>query len=174
MKLILIAAMTQDRVIGANGAMPWRSKLDLQRFRRMTVGWPVIMGRKTHASIGKLLDGRGNIVISRSMERDPQAPPTLHVVRDWQEALRWAQFDVLGLPEPRAFIIGGGSIYQQALELQLDQLELTFIEDDYAGDTYFPELDMADWQLVSEQRHPEAEPPLRFCSYERSATDSKQ
>ena len=166
MKLVLIAALTRSRVIGADGAMPWQSRLDLLRFRELTLGSPIIMGRRTHESIGKVLDGRLNIVVSTTMAAT--SSEHLRVVRSWPEAVALAGAAVAGSDNPKVFVIGGGLIYKQALAAA-DALELTIIERDYAGDTHFPKLDLLDWHLLAEAKHLEADPPLRFCLYERAS-----
>ena len=166
MKLVLIAALTRSRVIGADGAMPWQSSLDLLRFRRLTTGSPIIMGRRTHQSIGKVLDRRLNIVISTTVAAT--SSENLRVVQSWPEALALATAEVADSDNPKAFVIGGGLVYEQALAAA-DALELTIIERDYAGDTHFPELNLLDWQLLAEAKHWEADPPLRFCTYERAS-----
>ena len=168
MKLVLIAALTRSRIIGADGGMPWQSNLDLLRFRQLTLGSPIIMGRRTHESIGKVLDRRLNIVISTTMAAT--SSEHLRVVQSWPEALTLATAAVADSDNSKVFVIGGGLIYKQALAAA-DALELTIIERDYAGDTYFPKLDLLDWRLLAEVKHWEAEPPLRFCYYER---DSKR
>ena len=166
MKLVLIAALTRSRVIGADGAMPWQSSLDLLRFRQLTLGSPIIMGRRTHDSIGKVLDGRLNIVISTTMAAT--SSDHLSVVPSWPEALALATAEVADSDNPKVFVIGGGLVYEQALAAA-DALELTIIERDYAGDTYFPPLNLLDWQQVNEVEHLDADPPLRFCTYERAS-----
>ena len=166
MKLVLIAALTRSRVIGADGGMPWQSSLDLLRFRQLTLGSPIIMGRRTHESIGKVLDGRLNIVISTAMTAT--SSEHLRVVPSWPEALALAIAEVADSDNDRVFVIGGGLVYERALAAA-DSLELTIIERDYAGDTYFPPLNLLDWQQVNEVDHLDAYPPLRFCTYERAS-----
>ena len=166
MKLVLIAALTRSGVIGADGAMPWQSSLDLLRFRELTLGSPIIMGRRTHESIGKVLDRRLNIVVSTTMAS--RSSEHLRVVRSWPEAVALAGAEVADSDNPKVFVIGGGLIYEQALAAA-DALELTIIERDYVGDTHFPKLDLLDWRLLDEVKHLADDPPLRFCSYERAS-----
>ena len=124
------------------------------------------MGRRTHQSIGKILDGRLNIVISTTMPAT--ASESLRVVQSWPEALALAEAEVADSENPQAFVIGGGLVYEQALAAA-DALELTIIERNYVGDTYFPELNLLDWQQLDDGDHLDAEPPLRFCSYVRAS-----
>ena len=159
MELIVLAAMTHSRVIGLNNSMPWHSSLDLRRFRALTSGHPVLMGKNTYASIGKPLPKRSNIVLSRSMVDTPG----VLLARNWQQALQLAS-ECAG--NDKLFIIGGEQVYQQALP-QAHKLELTIIEREYSGDTHFPEIDSSEWLLSSQQNHPEVDPPLAFLSYTR-------
>jgi len=131
--IALIAAVAKNQVIGKNGTLPWHCPEDLRHFRRLTSGHTIIMGRKTFTSIGKPLPKRENIVVSSQMP--PQSG--LLIAHSLEEALDRAQSDPL-------FVIGGAMLFQQALPLA-DYLYLTQIEQDFAGDTHFPELDMNDW-----------------------------
>jgi len=160
MPVTLIAAMSENRVIGRGGGLPWRLPDDLKRFKRLTAGHHVIMGRRTFETLGRPLPNRINIVISR---RPEYAPEGVHIAHDLDEALRLAAAD----PDP--FILGGGEVYALALP-RADRLELTLIHADIEGDTYFPEFDPADWTLIHDERH---EPDERheyaysFRTYER-------
>ena len=131
----LVAAMARDRVIGHAGVMPWHLPADLQHFKALTLGHPVVMGRKTFQSIGRALPGRLNIVISRSA---PAWPEGVVGVDSLAAALAAA-----GTVD-RVMVIGGGEIYTQALPLA-DGLELTLIDADCPGDTRFPALDLSEW-----------------------------
>ena len=144
MLISMIAAMANNRVIGADNAMPWHLPADLKHFKATTLGKPVIMGRKTYDSIGKALPGRLNIVISR----DAQLQLSDAVVVDsCESALAAAK----GAEE--VMIIGGGTVYQHFLPL-CQRLYLTHIELDVAGDTYFPDYNAAaSWQQIDEQNH---------------------
>lgn len=140
----MIAAMAHHRIIGAGNKMPWHLPADLKHFKSVTMGKPVIMGRKTYESIGKALPGRTNIVISR------QASYQLNdavVVSDISAALEYAkQFDDI-------MVIGGGSIYEAMLPLA-DVLYLTFIDLDVLGDTQFPDYSaMGTWLETSSEYH---------------------
>lgn len=139
---IIVAVAGKKRVIGKRGALPWYIPAELKRFKEITTGHPIIMGRKTHESIGRALPGRTNIVITR----DPnyQAEGCI-VVHSLDEAIKVAK-------EKEIFIIGGGQIYEQALP-RADKLYLTYIEKQIEGDVFFPDysqfkkkVNESDWQ----------------------------
>ena len=140
--LALIAALARNRTIGRGNAMPWRLSEDLRRFKRLTLGHAVIMGRKTFESIGSPLPGRDNIVITRSRD---WSPPGCAVVHSLDAAL--ASVESRG----EAFVIGGAQIYALAMPLA-QRLYLTEIERDFDGDAFFPEYDRSAWREVSRER----------------------
>ncbi|WP_045779753.1 dihydrofolate reductase, partial [Methylocucumis oryzae] len=129
MEIALIAAIASNRAIGVNNKMPWHLSADLKRFKQLTMGFPIIMGRKTFESIAKPLPGRTNIIISRNLSW--QQPGCL-VFTSLEQALLAAE----QLSE-RVFVIGGATLYQ-ALLPQASVLYLTEIQQDFAGDTFFP------------------------------------
>ncbi|HUJ11401.1 MAG TPA: dihydrofolate reductase [Verrucomicrobiae bacterium] len=148
MKIALIVAMTKDGTIGDRGKIPWHISDDLKRFKRLTLGHSIIMGRKTYESIGKPLPGRTNIVLSRSSRL--AAPP---------EVLKFDSLDgALGhcrrQGEELAFIIGGGEVYRQALPIA-DKLFVTEVRQHVTGDTKFPEYDRGQWVETVREDHPE-------------------
>lgn len=160
--LALIVAMTENRVIGRDGDMPWRLSNDLRRFKRITMGHHIIMGRRTFDSIGRALPGRTSVVLSRSAVYDD---PAVIVVRDFEQALTVSACD----DEP--FITGGSRVFERAMPL-VQRIYLTRIHADITGDTYFPEVDWSDWRLTSEQRFPaDAKNSFdhSFLTYERRA-----
>lgn len=129
---IIVAVAGSKRVIGKAGGLPWHIPEELKRFKSITMGHPIIMGRKTHESIGRVLPERTNIVITR----DPafQAEDVI-VAHSLEEALQLAQ----GQPgSEEVFVIGGGEIYKQALPIA-DKLYLTLIENEVEGDVFFPD-----------------------------------
>ena len=128
--------MAQNRVIGRDNRLPWKLPADLHYFRRVTFGKPVVMGRKTFESIGKPLDGRVNIVVTR--DPDYQTPGCI-IAHSLKDALSAAA----GAAE--IMIIGGANIYSQALSIA-DRIYLTLIRQDIAGDTVFPPIDHAIWR----------------------------
>ena len=160
MRVTVIAALGRNGVIGIGNRMPWHISEDLKRFKGLTMGHPVVMGRKTFESIGKPLPGRKNIVITRSREF---GAPGCTVVHSMEEALAAAD----GATE--VFVIGGAEIYSLALPLA-DRLELTDVDVAIDGDTYFPEFERSAWREVSrESRSTESPERLRydFVTYER-------
>ena len=152
----LVAALARNRVIGAGNRMPWHLPEDLRRFKRLTMGAPVIMGRKTHQSIGKPLPGRRNIVVTR---RPGAAWAGCEVAHSLGAAL------ALAAGAPEVFVIGGAELYRLALP-RADRLYLTLIDADYAGDALFPEIDPAQWRETA--REPGA--GFAFVTYQRAPT----
>lgn len=160
MRLSMIAAMGRNRVIGIGNKLPWRMPADLKHFKALTLGKPVIMGRKTYDSIGRPLPGRVNIVVTRG---DDFSPAGVIVCRSLDEALAAAS----GAEE--AMVIGGASFYEQCLP-RAERLYLTVIEHDFAGDAWFPEYDVAQWHVIESEAHPgdpENPHPYRFVTLER-------
>jgi dihydrofolate reductase len=143
MTVSLIVAMADDRVIGRDGQLPWRLSADLRRFKRLTMGHHIIMGRKTYESIGRLLPGRTTVVITR--QTDLEVPGAI-VVHSLDEALQVAAAD------PEVFIVGGGEIYRQAMPL-VDRIYQTIVHAKVDGDTVFPPLAEAQWVLTETERH---------------------
>lgn len=142
MRIAMIAAMAKNRVIGKDNQMPWHLPEDLKHFKAMTLGKPVVMGRKTFESIGRPLPGRHNIVISRQAE---YAPEGVTVVSSFEQA------KVVAGQCEELVVIGGGQLYATLLSVA-DRLYLTEIELDVEGDTYFPAWDDGSWQLVSSEK----------------------
>ena len=139
----LIVAASTNNVIGANGDLPWRLSDDLKRFKAITMGKPIIMGRLTWESIGRPLPGRQNIVITRQPGYSAEG---CDVVASVDEALATAG------AAPEIMVIGGGDIYRQLLP-RASRVYLTRVEAEVDGDTFFPELDPSDWELVASEAH---------------------
>ena len=142
----LIAAVAENGIIGRDGDMPWRLRADLQRFKAITLGHPIIMGRKTFKSIGKALPGRPNIVVTR--DRDWQAPGAI-VADSVEQAIALAE-QLTKPDEPEIHVIGGGEIYRQTMD-QADEMRLTTVHAEPEGDTKFPDFDVSLWRLVEEE-----------------------
>lgn len=142
--IFLVVAMAQNGVIGKDGDLPWHLPVDLKHFKAVTLGKPIIMGRRTWAEVGKPLPGRRNIVVSRNPDFDA---PGAEVVSSLDAAL------ALVADEPEIMVIGGGQIYKQALTLA-DQIWCTLVCADVQGDTHFPEIDWSQWQVAEESEHP--------------------
>lgn len=141
--LTAIAAMTTKRVIGLNNQLPWRLPADLKHFKHLTTGHAIIMGRKTFESIGRPLPNRRNIVLTRDVGFVAEGCEVAH---DVTGALAKLAHD------EEAFIIGGAEVYRLFMPL-VSRLQLTLIDADISGDTYFPELELADWQVTREEHH---------------------
>jgi len=146
--LSLMWAMSRNRVIGRNNALPWHLPEDLKYFKRVTMGKPIIMGRKTWESIGRPLPGRSNIVITR--QSDYRVPEGVKVVASLEEALRMAENICLIEGGDEAVVIGGAEIYAAALP-QAQRLYLTQVHAEVQGDAFFPEFDIMQWHELGRE-----------------------
>jgi dihydrofolate reductase len=144
MRRSLVVAVARNGVIGRDNALPWRLPADLAYFKKVTLGHPVVMGRRTHESIGKPLPGRTNIVVTRN--RDLVAPGCV-VVGSLEEAWKAAG------DADEACVIGGTSLFEESLPVA-DLIHLTEVEADVEGDTYFPPFDRSQWSEREVSRHP--------------------
>ena len=142
-RIYLVAAVARNGVIGAGGKLPWHLPEDLARFKKLTLGHPIIMGRRTWESLGRPLPGRENIVISRKPGFEAAGAS---VAASMEGAI------ALCAGEPVAFVIGGAEIYAAALPLA-DGLVMTEIDRDYEGDTRFPAWDRRAWQATQKEAH---------------------
>lgn len=140
-EVIIIVAMTPDRLIGKNNQIPWHLSEDLQNFKQITSGHTIVMGRKTFASIGKPLPDRNNLVVSRTVSKIEGC----EVFIDLESALQRGR--ELG---EKTFIIGGSQIYHEAMPL-VDCLYISWVEGDFNGDSFFPEFCLDDWQISKEE-----------------------
>jgi len=140
----IIAAMDQNRLIGANNRLPWHLPADMRWFRKNTLGKPVIMGRKTFESLGKPLPDRPNIVVTRDPAYKAEG---CRVFTDIEAALSYAA--TLG---DELMVIGGASFYEQMLA-RADRLYLTVIRQAFEGDAWFPAYDVNDWQVLQQEDH---------------------
>lgn len=160
----LIAAVSENNVIGRDGKLPWNLPADLKHFRELTKGHPVIMGRKTYESIGHPLSHRRNIVVTRKKELKLEG---CKVVGSVEEAIKLTQASASTSDE--AFIIGGAEIYKAALP-RSHRIYLTRVHAEVEGDAFFPEVDFSQWREVSRKHH-EADAehayPFTFLVYER-------
>lgn len=152
-EIVAVVAMARNRVIGADGTMPWRLPTDLKRYRALTMGRPMIMGRKTLQSIGRVLDGRDTIVLTRA---EGFAFPGAQVARSPDEALALARSAATARGSDEIVIAGGAEIYALFLGLT-DRVEMTIVETDPPGDASFPELSSDDWTRADEGRMPRGE-----------------
>jgi dihydrofolate reductase len=150
MDIVLIVAVADNGVIGANGAIPWRLKTDLQRFKAMTIGKPVVMGRNTFVSLRRPLPGRTNIVMTR--DGDFRGPGAV-VATSLEAARAVATGDALRRFVTEIAVIGGAEIYAQWMD-DADRLEITEVHARPEGDTRFAAIDASIWQEVARERHP--------------------
>ena len=157
-RISAIVAMAANRAIGQGNTLPWRLPQDLARFKRLTMGHTLVMGRKTYDSIGRPLPGRTTVVLTR--QRDWAAPAGVRVAHTVEDALAQAAGD------SEVFIAGGADLYAQTESLW-HRLYLTRIERDFPGDAFFPPVDFSGWRLVEEDRYPEGDLPFGFFTYER-------
>lgn len=167
MKLAIIVAAAKNGVIGRNNQLPWHLPQDLKYFKAVTLGKPVIMGRKTYESIGKPLPGRTNIVITRSQEW--QAVDGVVVTNSFEQALLEAEkaFGDAASPSDEAMVIGGAEIYRAALQFA-DRVYLTRVHIEPDGDAFFEGLCEKDWVLESASAGSESESiPHEFLVYAR-------
>jgi len=147
----ILVAMAKNRVIGRNNALPWQLSPDLKRFKQLTMGHHIVMGRKTYESIGRPLPGRTSVIVTR--QSDYQAPGTI-VVGSIAEALKVCSEGKE--MDQECFVIGGAEIYQQALGL-CQRMYVTEIQQEFDGDALFPEFDQREWHEISREKHRLAE-----------------
>jgi dihydrofolate reductase len=159
--LSLVIAVADNGVIGIQNRLPWRAPADLARFKQLTMGKPMIMGRKTFDSLGRVLPGRPHIVITR--QQDLQLPENCHVVHSIDEAIAKAATLVDGSGD--IVVIGGADIYGQALPLA-DCVHLTRVHLTPEGDTFFADLDSRVWR-IAETAEAEGEPACTYITYQR-------
>jgi dihydrofolate reductase len=164
MTVALIAAVARNGVIGADNGMPWRLRTDLQRFKQITLGKPVVMGRRTFESLGKPLSGRLNIVVTRQSGFSPEGAASAPSL---EAGLALAAREAG--PTGEIMVVGGGQLYAGAIGLA-DRLYITHVEAAPDGDTRFPRIDPAVWRAVSREAVPAGErdsAATEFVVYER-------
>ena len=141
MQLSIIVAMDRNRVIGEGDALPWHISSDLKNFKKITMGKPIVMGRKTHESIGRPLPGRENIILTRDKTYQAEGCSVLHSMEEIFEHCKDVE---------EVMITGGSEIYKLSLE-QATRLYLTEVHTEIEGDTFFPEFDRDEWEEVSRE-----------------------
>ncbi|EJC67243.1 dihydrofolate reductase [Rhizobium sp. 1AS11] len=162
----IFVAVARNGIIGRDGDMPWRLSSDLKRFKALTLGKPVVMGRKTYDSIGKPLPGRPNVVISRQAVIDHADVRMAHSL---PEAIEIAEGLAIETGVDEICVLGGGQVYAQAIDLA-DRMCITHVEADIEGDASFPAIDPEIWQAGGAVAIPAGEKdsyPTRFVVYER-------
>lgn len=159
----LIAAVAENGVIGDEGGIPWEYPEDLRRFKRLTTGHPVVLGRRTYegieARLGGPLPDRRNVVLSRS---DPEIPAEVLVAESVEEAVELAEAAAEEMAVSEVYVAGGATIYEAFLPLA-DRMELTEIHESHEGDTRFPPWDSDDWREVERDDRED----FSFVTYER-------
>ena len=163
MNLSIIVAMTDDLVIGREGRLPWRLSDDLKRFKRLTMGHVLLMGRKTYESIGRPLPGRRTIVLSRQAGLQGDG---VELSSNMDEAVRIAE---QGESQRELFVVGGAELYREALPIA-QRIYMTRVHADVAGDTFFPPWNPSEWQVVEEMnfaRDDKNDHATTFTIYER-------
>ncbi|MCG9972274.1 dihydrofolate reductase [Christiangramia crocea] len=158
--LTIIAAAAENNALGKDNDLVWHLPDDFKRFKRLTSGHHIIMGRKTFESFPKLLPDRTHVIITRKKDYKPQGTIVVHSL---EEAIRVSKLD------EQAFIIGGGEIYKMAMNTA-DKIELTRVHGEFDADTFFPEVDKSKWELVKEQYHEKDERhkyAFTYLTYER-------
>jgi dihydrofolate reductase len=164
MRISLIAAVSDNGIIGRNGGLPWRLSADLKRFKHLTMGHTIIMGRRTWESIGRPLPGRRTVVVSRQVDYQPNAD--VRVARDLNGAIDLAKAS----GDDEAFVVGGAELYQTAIKAA-DRLYLTRVHATVEGDTRFPRFDWDCWRQVESSdfaADDKNDYPCEFQVYERS------
>jgi dihydrofolate reductase len=153
-RVVIVAAVGRNRVIGIDGRLPWKIPEDLARFKAMTMGHALVMGRATFESIGRPLPGRGNIVLTR---RPDWSHEDVDTARSFDEAV-----DIAADRGQDVFVAGGAEVYRQALDVA-DSMELTEVDASPDGDTWFPEVDWSEWVETDRDEHP----GFDFVTYRR-------
>jgi dihydrofolate reductase len=149
MKIVLVAAIGDNAIIGRDGQLPWRLKSDLQHFKKVTLNRPVVMGRKTHESIGKLLPDRTNIVLTRDLSLIARGAV---LATSLDAALSYARSDAARRGVDEIMVIGGGDIFAATMDMA-DRLEITHVHTSPEGDALFPLIDPEVWQEISREEH---------------------
>lgn len=160
MSLSIIVAVSDNGVIGFENTLPWRLSSDLKRFKSITMGNSILMGRKTFESLPRLLPGRKTVILTRQPNYQFEGAVVVDSLQTAIEACR---------DETEAFVIGGAEIYDQAIALA-SKIYLTKVHAEIEGDTFFPTIDWNDWNLLFEEKHAADEKnqyPTTFCVYER-------
>ncbi len=169
-RIALVVAVADNGVIGRDGGLPWRLSSELKHFKALTMGKPMIMGRKTFESIGKPLKGRDTVVITRNPDFDAAG---IHVVDRLEAALELSRRLAKGRQTDEIMVVGGGEIYRAALALA-DRVYLSEIHAEPEGDTYFPTLDPQIWRETARERRdqdPKDSAAFSFVVLDRVATD---
>ena len=150
MKIVLVAAIGRNNVIGRDGQLPWRLKSDLKYFRALTIGKPVVMGRKTYESIGKPLPGRTNIVLTKDLSL---VVPGGALANSLDAAMGFARQDAERRGVDEIMIIGGGDVFERMMS-KADRLEITHVNASPEGDAFFPRIEPSEWREAKRTSFP--------------------
>ena len=164
--ITMIAAAAENNALGKDNDLVWHLPDDFKRFKKLTSGHHIIMGRKTFESFPKLLPDRTHVIITRKKDYSPE---NTIVVHSMEEALKVSKLD------DEAFIIGGGEIYKMGME-HADRIELTRVHGEFEADTHFPEIDESEWEIVKDQFHDKDEKhdySFTYLTYERKQEKSR-
>lgn len=161
-KLSIIVAVANDSVIGINNTLPWHLPEDLKRFKALTMGHHIVMGRKTYESLGRLLPGRTTVIVTRNKDYHVEGAMVVHSI---EQALTVCAED------DEVFLIGGAELYQQGFA-HADKIYLTEVNADFAGDAFLPNFDLTEWNELSRESY-QAENGLAFSyvTYQRNRID---
>ena len=152
MRIVIIVAIAKNGVIGkANGEMPWHVKEDFQHFKKTTMGFPIIMGRKSFESLGKPLPGRENIIVTRNTNLRYDFDG-INIFYSLQDAVEYSR----SLNKEKIFITGGGEIYNQSISFA-DEMIISHMKFDVVGEVKFPDFNVDDWKIVSREKKKEFE-----------------
>ena len=153
--LVGVVAIADNGVIGRGNGLPWHISADLKRFRALTLGKPLVMGRKTFASLGRALPGRETIVVTRDVGFQP--PAGVFVTSNVEAALALAERRAEALGAAEIIVAGGGEIYAAVID-RLDRLHVTYVHCAPAGDAFFPPIDWSHWREIFHEDHPAEKP----------------
>ena len=157
-----VVAMDNNKVIGINNHLPWHIPADLKFFKKVTMGHPIVMGRKTYESIGKPLPGRENIIVTRNQNYSQEGCTVIHTI---DELLKLSEEK-----KEEICVIGGAEIFKATFPYA-DRLYITKINDEFEGDTFFPDFKEVDWKIISQEKGPKDEKnpyDYSFNIYERN------
>ncbi len=166
MKIVLVAAIGENGAIGRQGALPWRLKTDMLHFKRLTIGKPVVMGRKTFESIGKALKGRTNIVITRDLSL---VAPDVVLATSLDAAIGYARKDAEQRGVDEIIVIGGSAVFEATMPMAA-RLEITHVHSNAPGDVVFPRIDPKVWRETQRTEYlagPHDEASFAVATYER-------
>ena len=156
-----IVAMDKNNVIGKDNQLPWHLPQDLRFFKKVTMGHPIVMGRKTHESIGRALPGRENIILTRDQHYIAEGCTVIHSIEELERIAEQKNDEL--------FVIGGAEIFKELMS-KVKKLYITYIDEEFEGDTFFPEINENEWKLIEKEKGPKDDKNIYdyyFMIYER-------